>query len=83
MTNAGTTVAPNYFRVVTLIQGLAFEVRVPGMRMTRVALLPIAKEYGFKGNKKIKALAFMDEYARKNFPAYVTSERVQELLDAA
>jgi hypothetical protein len=68
------------FRLIALAQALAFEINT-GMRMTRQALIPVAKQYGFKGNRKPAALKFIVALMQEDF-GYTPSESVQKALDS-
>ena len=55
-----TPEAIDMFRLLTLRRGLKFEIDT-GMRMTRVPLFPVAKQYGFEGRTKKQAYKYIDD----------------------
>jgi len=53
----------NFFRLVTLLSGLRFEIKTGGMKLCRgpSCYAIIKREFGFKGNKE-KVLAQFSDY---------------------
>jgi len=69
-----------YARMLTLAMGLAFEIKCAPMKYTRFALIPIAKDYGFKGSRKPAALAFMIEKLKEVNPDFEPTQTMQDAL---
>jgi hypothetical protein len=67
----------NFFRLVTLLSGLRFEIKTGGMKLCRgpSCYSIIKREFGFKGNKE-KVLAQFSDYveAMRTQVEHVTEE---------
>jgi hypothetical protein len=68
-------------RLITLMHSLSLEINT-GMRATKFALIPIAKQMGYKGKaKKIDALRWTIEEMRKIDPEFEVKPSIQKALD--
>lgn len=65
---------PQAYRLIALRSALALEIKCPGMKATRAALLPICKQYGINARtkkaayKELNALMVANGFEDKPLP---------------
>jgi hypothetical protein len=72
----------NMYRMLTLAHSLAFEINYPGMKMTRVSALKVAKADGLtKASRKPAALRDVIAAIQAVNPEYVPEGMIARMLN--
>ena len=81
MTVIDTPEGMAFVRVLTMAHALAFEINVPGMKMTRFSALKAAKQAGYtKASRKPAALRDLVGVLKEMNPSYEVSGTIAKAL---
>jgi hypothetical protein len=82
MTVIDTPEGIQYFRMLSMAHALAFEINVPGMKMSRVSALKAARADGItKSNRKPQALRDVVAALKQVNPDFEPGDTIQKALD--